>query len=236
MLRLQRGRRRPGRQRGLAGAAARARCWREAGPTRRRRHGALDQRRRLDRRRRRWRRSPTSRDALLAVGDERRAAAARARVPGADGGARAVRLRLGDKWVVDLEVTRFDRDDGVLDDRAAGPSAAPVKTASRIDVPGAGRPAAPGRVAVAGVAWAQHRRDRRGRGAASTAARGRTPGSPARSDLDTWRQWVFEWDATTRPAHARGPRDRRRRPVQTGERSPRRSRTARPAGTRRRHA
>ena len=35
------------------------------------------------------------RDALLAVGDERRAAAARARVPGPDGRARPLRLRLG---------------------------------------------------------------------------------------------------------------------------------------------
>ena len=52
-LRLQRGRRRPGRQRPLAGLPD-PRAARRGRPAGRRRHGAVDQRRRLDRRHARW--------------------------------------------------------------------------------------------------------------------------------------------------------------------------------------
>ena len=59
------------------------------------------------------------------------------------------------KWVVDLELTRFDRDAAYWTP-AAGRDG-PVKTESRIDVPRDGPGVAAGPVAVAGVAWAQHR-------------------------------------------------------------------------------
>ena len=89
---------------------------------------------------------------------ERRAAAGRARVPGADGRARPLRLRVGD------QVGRRPQGHPVRPRDVAywtprGWSATgPIKTASRIDVPAGGRPASRrARVAVAGVAWAQHR-------------------------------------------------------------------------------
>ena len=62
------------------------------------------------------------RDALLAVAHERRAAAGRARVPGADGRAGAVRLRLGDQVGGGAEGHDVRRRRGVLDARGAGPS------------------------------------------------------------------------------------------------------------------
>ena len=98
------------------------------------------------------------------------------------------------KWVVDLEVTRFADISAYWTSRGWS-AQAPVKTASRIDVPRDGSRLAPGRVAVAGVAWAQHRGIRtvqvRVDGGPWRAARlGGVPGD------DTWRQWVWEWDAT----------------------------------------
>jgi len=71
---------------------------------------------------------------------------------------------------------------------------APIKTESRIDVPAGGATLAPGRTPVAGVAWAQH--------TGVAAVEVRVDGGPwqearlaAVPDIDTWRQWVWEWQA-----------------------------------------
>ncbi|MFT4011697.1 MAG: molybdopterin-dependent oxidoreductase [Nocardioidaceae bacterium] len=58
------------------------------------------------------------------------------------------------KWLVDLEVTRFDRFNAYWTDRGWA-ARGPVKTQSRIEVPNSGRAMA-GSVTVAGSAWAQH--------------------------------------------------------------------------------
>jgi DMSO/TMAO reductase YedYZ molybdopterin-dependent catalytic subunit len=97
------------------------------------------------------------------------------------------------KWLVDLEATTFDAYDPYWTARGWGRDA-PIKTMSRIDVP---RPLAQltsGQVAVAGVAWAQHRgidrvEVRVDRGAWQDA------GLASEHTPDTWRQWVWEWDA-----------------------------------------
>jgi DMSO/TMAO reductase YedYZ molybdopterin-dependent catalytic subunit len=98
------------------------------------------------------------------------------------------------KWVVDIEVTTW-----------AGAAAywyqngwaqqAPIKTESRIDVPAPGSQVKAGKVSVAGVAWAQHK--------GIEAVEIRVDSGPWQEaklalvpDLDTWRQWVWEWDAT----------------------------------------
>ena len=96
------------------------------------------------------------RDALLAVAMNGQAAAGRARLPGADGGARAVRLRVRDKWVTDIEVTTFAAANAYWVQRGWSQQA-PIKTESRIDVPAGNSTIAPGRTPVAGVAWAQHK-------------------------------------------------------------------------------
>jgi hypothetical protein len=98
------------------------------------------------------------------------------------------------KWVVDLELTRFDRAQAYWTPRGWAEQA-PVKTASRIDVPGDGAQVRAGRVAVAGVAWAQHRGIRTVEVQVDDGA-----WQPARLaadvTVDAWRQWVFDWTAT----------------------------------------
>jgi hypothetical protein len=101
------------------------------------------------------------------------------------------------KWVVDLEVTRFDRAQGYWTPRGWS-ARGPVKTSSRIDVPHDGARVQAGQAAVAGVAWAQHRGITRVEvqlddGPWQAARLG------AEATVDTWRQWVFRWDAT--PGH-----------------------------------
>ena len=59
------------------------------------------------------------------------------------------------KWLVDLEVTRFDDIAAYWTERGWAEQG-PVKIASRIDVPGAGDEVPAGDVRVGGVAWAQH--------------------------------------------------------------------------------
>ena len=98
------------------------------------------------------------------------------------------------KWVVDLKVTTFAADVAYWTPRGWS-ATGPIKTASRIDVPASRWPSVKaGTVAVAGVAWAQHR------GIRTVEVRvddgpGSRRGSPPSASIDTWRQWVLEWDA-----------------------------------------
>jgi DMSO/TMAO reductase YedYZ molybdopterin-dependent catalytic subunit len=99
------------------------------------------------------------------------------------------------KWVVEIEATTFDAFDAYWVERGWAEEPPAVKTMSRIDTP---RPLAgvgQGTVAVAGVAWAQHRgidrvEVRVDDGAWSAAELAEVP------NVDTWRQWVWRWDAT----------------------------------------
>jgi DMSO/TMAO reductase YedYZ molybdopterin-dependent catalytic subunit len=59
------------------------------------------------------------------------------------------------KWVVDLEVTRFDQAQGYWTDKGWS-ARGPVKLASRIDVPRGGDEVPHGDVTIAGTAWQQH--------------------------------------------------------------------------------
>lgn len=133
------------------------------------------------------------RDALLAVGMNgeplpvAHGYPARMVVPGLYGYVSAT------KWVVDLEVTRFDRARAYWT-RRGWSALGPIKTASRIDVPAAFGSVAAGPAMVAGVAWAQHR------GVAAVEVQ--VDDGPWQSaelapeySLDTWRQWTWRWDA-----------------------------------------
>jgi DMSO/TMAO reductase YedYZ molybdopterin-dependent catalytic subunit len=97
------------------------------------------------------------------------------------------------KWLVDLEVTRFDRAQAYWT-RRGWAAQAPIKTFSRVDVPRPLSRVKAGPTAVAGVAWAQHRGVRavevRVDGGAWQAAR-----LADEASVDTWRQWVWTWDA-----------------------------------------
>ncbi len=59
------------------------------------------------------------------------------------------------KWVVDMEVTRFDKFEAYWTPKGWAEQA-PVKIASRIDVPESGDEVKAGDVAIGGVAWHQH--------------------------------------------------------------------------------
>ena len=98
------------------------------------------------------------------------------------------------KWVTDIEVTTFAAASAYWVGRGWSQQA-PIKTESRIDVPAIGATLRPGPTPVAGVAWAQHK------GVAAVEVRvDRGPWHEARlaavPDIDTWRQWVWEWQAT----------------------------------------
>jgi DMSO/TMAO reductase YedYZ molybdopterin-dependent catalytic subunit len=133
------------------------------------------------------------RDALLAVAMNGQALPvehgfpARMVVPGLYGYVSAC------KWVTDIEVTTFASAYAYWATRGWSQQA-PIKTESRIDVPAGNATIPPGRTPVAGVAWAQHK------GVAAVEVRvDRGPWQQARlaavPDIDTWRQWVWEWDA-----------------------------------------
>jgi DMSO/TMAO reductase YedYZ molybdopterin-dependent catalytic subunit len=98
------------------------------------------------------------------------------------------------KWVTDINVTTFASAYAYWATRGWS-QRAPIKTESRIDVPAGNATIAAGRTPVAGVAWAQHK------GIAAVEVRvDRGPWRQARlaavPGIDTWRQWVWEWDAT----------------------------------------
>jgi DMSO/TMAO reductase YedYZ molybdopterin-dependent catalytic subunit len=98
------------------------------------------------------------------------------------------------KWVTDIEVTTFAAASAYWVQRGWSQQA-PIKTECRIDVPAAGAALRPGPAPVAGVAWAQHKgiaavEVRVDRGAWHQARLAAVP------DIDTWRQWVWEWPAT----------------------------------------
>ena len=98
------------------------------------------------------------------------------------------------KWLVDLELTTLDAYDAYWIQRGWAKEA-PIKTQSRIDTPAARATVPAGSVAVAGVAWAQHRGIERVEvrvddGGWDAADLG------AEDTIDTWRQWIYRWNAT----------------------------------------
>ena len=96
------------------------------------------------------------------------------------------------KWITDIEVTTYRASRAYWAVRGWDQQA-PIKTESRIDVPLQPNLKA-GTHQVAGVAWAQHK--------GIDAVEVRIDNGPwhearlaAVPDIDTWRQWVYEWDA-----------------------------------------
>jgi DMSO/TMAO reductase YedYZ molybdopterin-dependent catalytic subunit len=134
------------------------------------------------------------RDALLAIGMNgvplpvEHGYPARLVVPGLYGFVSAT------KWVVQLELTRFDRAEAYWT-KLGWSAKAPIKTQSRIDVPRSGQRLTAGPVTVGGVAWAQPR------GVKAVEVRiDDGPWQPATLGAaysnDTWRLWTYEWQAT----------------------------------------
>lgn len=133
------------------------------------------------------------RDALLAVGMNgeplplEHGYPVRQVVPGLYGYVSAT------KWVVDWEVTRFDRATAYWTDRGWAEKG-PIRTASRIDRPAPLAELTPGPNVVAGTAWAQRRGIDR--------VEVRVDDGPWQDALlsdeysiDTWRMWSWNWNA-----------------------------------------
>jgi DMSO/TMAO reductase YedYZ molybdopterin-dependent catalytic subunit len=98
------------------------------------------------------------------------------------------------KWITDIEVTTYGSNVAYWAQRGWS-AQAPIKTESRIDVPSGTSTLKPGPTQVAGVAWAQHK----GIDAVEVQI-DNGPWHEARlatvPDIDCWRQWVWDWDAT----------------------------------------
>ena len=99
------------------------------------------------------------------------------------------------KWLVDLELTTLDAYNAYWIERGWAKEA-PVKTQSRIDTPVNGSRPSPGTVPVAGVAWAQHRGIDRVELRIDDGEWQEAELS-TQDTIDTWRQWVYRWRATT---------------------------------------
>lgn len=97
------------------------------------------------------------------------------------------------KWVVDMKVTTFAKDQGYWTPRGWS-AKGPIKLSSRIDTPRDGRALSAGTIAIAGVAWYQTK------GISGVQVRiDRGPWQDATLatvvTLDSWLQWSFAWDA-----------------------------------------
>ena len=139
------------------------------------------------------------RDALLAVGMNgqplpiEHGFPARMVVPGLYGYTSAT------KWVTRLTVTTFAAQRAYWTQRGYA-AVAPIHTESRIDVPKPLAQVAAGQVTVAGVAWAP--------ATGIAAVQVSVDNGPwhlarlaAADGIDTWRQWVWTWDAAAPGLH-----------------------------------
>ena len=144
-----------------------------------------------------------SRDALLAVTMNgqplpiEHGYPARLVVPGLYGYVSAT------KWVVDLELTRFDRARAYWT-KLGWSAHGPIKTESRIDVPRDDAVVAAGPVTFGGVAWGQQRGIREVEVRVDTPA-GEGVWQPAELGAsysnDTWRLWSLPWVARSSGRH-----------------------------------
>lgn len=98
------------------------------------------------------------------------------------------------KWIKDMELTTFEAFDAYWIERGWAQQAT-IITESRIDTPRGGASLKAGEIAVAGVAWAQH--------TGIEAVDVQVDDGPfvpaqlsAQDTIDTWRQWLYRWDAT----------------------------------------
>lgn len=97
------------------------------------------------------------------------------------------------KWLKELHLTTIEAFNAYWVPRGWAKEG-PIKTSARIDVPRAGQRLTAGRQAVAGVAWAPTRRVG---GVEVQVDDGPWTAADLGPELsaDTWRQWVWAWDA-----------------------------------------
>ncbi|WP_314648996.1 molybdopterin-dependent oxidoreductase [uncultured Microbacterium sp.] len=98
------------------------------------------------------------------------------------------------KWLTELKVTTFDKDEAYWTPRGYS-AEAPIKFSSRVDTPKLGSAIEAGRTPIAGVAWAQSVGIERVEVSIDDGEwMPATLSTPVNDD--TWVQWFVDWDAT----------------------------------------
>lgn len=98
------------------------------------------------------------------------------------------------KWLTELKVTTFDKDEAYWTPRGYS-AEAPIKFSSRIDTPKLGSAVAAGTIPIAGVAWAQSVGIERVEVSIDDGDwQPATMSAPVNDD--SWVQWFLEWEAT----------------------------------------
>jgi len=97
------------------------------------------------------------------------------------------------KWVTKLTLTTFARQKAYWTQRGYS-AQAPIKTESRIDVPKPLSQVKAGRITVAGVAWAPATGIAKVEVSADNGPWQKAT-LAASGGIDTWRQWMWDWDA-----------------------------------------
>ena len=97
------------------------------------------------------------------------------------------------KWITELELTDWDFDAYWI--QRTWSKEGPIKTQSRIDTVKEGQQLSAGKIPCGGIAWAPHRGIER----VEVSTDGGETWNKARLakqlDIDTWRQYVYDWDA-----------------------------------------
>jgi DMSO/TMAO reductase YedYZ molybdopterin-dependent catalytic subunit len=97
------------------------------------------------------------------------------------------------KWLTDIELTDWNFDAYWIQRTWA--KEGPVKTQSRIDTVKDGQQLKPGKVPVGGVAWAPHRGIEKVEVSTDNGETWNEARLASQLDPDTWRQYLYEWDA-----------------------------------------
>jgi DMSO/TMAO reductase YedYZ molybdopterin-dependent catalytic subunit len=97
------------------------------------------------------------------------------------------------KWLTDIELTDWNFDAYWIQRTWA--KEGPVKTQSRIDTVEDGQQLKPGKVPVGGVAWAPHRGIEKVEVSTDNGESWNEARLASQLDPDTWRQYLYEWDA-----------------------------------------
>jgi DMSO/TMAO reductase YedYZ molybdopterin-dependent catalytic subunit len=97
------------------------------------------------------------------------------------------------KWITEIDLTNWDFDAYWIQRTWA--KEGPIKTQSRIDTVQDGERLSPGRIPIGGIAWAPHRGIERVEVSADGGKSWNNARLARQLDIDTWRQYVYEWEA-----------------------------------------
>ena len=97
------------------------------------------------------------------------------------------------KWITALELTDWDFDAYWI--QRTWSKEGPIKTQSRIDTVQDGAQLPPGKVQIGGIAWAPHRGIERVEVSTDGGKTWNRARLAKQLDVDTWRQYIFDWDA-----------------------------------------